>query len=76
MRENKDFVFGLYYLWAFFGGAAETILNAQRMPADFHGTINFLSSVEERQGMGQGKKDLLFLDTHSLGNTVVNALNL
>lgn len=46
------------------------------MPADFHGTINFLSSVEERQGMGQGKKDLLFLDTHSLGNTVVNVLNL
>lgn len=60
----------------FFDGAAETILNAQRIPADFHGTINFLSSVEERQGMGQGKKDLLCLDTHSLGNTVVNVLNL
>ena len=67
---------GLYSLLAFLDGAAETILNAQRMPADFQGTINFLSSVEERQGMGQGKKDLLFLHMHSLGNTVVNVLNL
>jgi len=76
LPSSPYFEFGLYYLWDFFDVAAETLLNAQRMPADFHGTINFLSSMEERQGMGQGKKDLLFLDTQSLGNTVVNVLNL
>jgi len=39
-------------------GAAEAILKARGAPAASHSTINFLFSAEERQGVGQGRKDL------------------
>lgn len=78
LRENKDLVFELYYLWPLFF----YIEQQKQYKRHKEGLLVFMalsisSPAWRRGGAGQGKKDLLFLDTHSLGNTgVVNALNL